>query len=60
MARAFQKLTRPAMRKLASGAKIMEHGITFERLASGDGVFRRFPENIIPSCVDGHDVGAVR
>jgi integrase len=39
MAKAFLKLTRPAMRKLAGGAKIMEHGITFERLTSGDGVF---------------------
>ena len=39
MAKAFLKLTRPAMRKLAGGAKIMERGITFERLTSGDGVF---------------------
>ena len=27
------------MRKLASGDKLNEHGITFERLANGDGVF---------------------
>jgi integrase len=39
MAKAFLKLTRPAMRKLLPGGKIMEHGITFERLANGDGVF---------------------
>src|SRR5713226_6407910 len=39
MAKAFQKLTRAAMRKLAPGEKIIEHGITFERLANGDGVF---------------------
>jgi len=39
MAKAFQKLTRATMRKLALGEKIMEHGITFERLANGDGVF---------------------
>jgi hypothetical protein len=39
MARAFHKLTRLAMRKLPPGGKIMEHGITFERLSHGDGVF---------------------
>jgi integrase len=39
MAKTFQKLTRPAMRKLSPGKKIAEHGITFERLANGDGVF---------------------
>ena len=39
MAKTFTKLTRPAMRKLASGDKLNEHGITFERLANGDGVF---------------------
>ncbi|RNC71827.1 MAG: site-specific integrase [Desulfuromonadales bacterium] len=39
MAKAFEKLTRPAMRKLMPGAKINEHGITFERLGNGDGVF---------------------
>lgn len=39
MARAFVKLTRPTLRKLEAGQKIMEHGITFERLSSGDGVF---------------------
>jgi integrase len=39
MAKAFLKLTRPAMRKLPPGKKIMEHGITFERLVNQDGVF---------------------
>jgi integrase len=39
MAKTFTKLTRPAMRKLASGEKLNEHGITFERQANGDGVF---------------------
>ena len=39
MARAFLKLTRAAMRKLPPGETIIEHGITFERLAHGEGVF---------------------
>lgn len=39
MAKAFSKLARPAMRKLAPGEKLHEHGITFERQANGDGVF---------------------
>ncbi|MBC7603760.1 MAG: site-specific integrase, partial [Ramlibacter sp.] len=39
MAKTFTKLTRPEMRKLAPGSKINEHGITFEKSASGDGVF---------------------
>lgn len=39
MAKAFDKLTRPVMRKLAQGDKVTEHGIAFERLANGDGVF---------------------
>lgn len=39
MAKTFDKLTRPAMRKLSPNGKISEHGITFERQASGDGVF---------------------
>jgi integrase len=39
MAKAFDKLTRPAIRKVAPGGKINEHGITFERLPNGDGVF---------------------
>ena len=39
MAKTFTKLTRPEMRKLASGGKINEHVITFEKSATGDGVF---------------------
>src|SRR5512143_2040656 len=39
MAKAFARLTRSVMRKLAPGGKIAEHGITFERLNNGDGVF---------------------
>jgi hypothetical protein len=39
MAKTFTKLTRPEMRKLAPGGKINEHGITFEKSATGDGVF---------------------
>ena len=39
MARAFEKLTRPIMRSLGPGASLTEHGITFERIANGDGVF---------------------
>ncbi len=39
MAITFSKLTRPAIRKLLSGQRISEHGISFERLASGDGVY---------------------
>jgi integrase len=38
MAKRFSKITRPAMRTLSSGA-ISEHGITFRRDATGDGVF---------------------
>ena len=39
MSKTFTKLTRPAMRKLAAGNKVNEHGITFVRQANGDGVF---------------------
>ena len=39
MAKAFNKLTRLAMRKLRPGSRLTEHGITFERQANGDGVF---------------------
>ena len=39
MAKAFSKLTRPAIRKLKPGDTMNEHGITFERLANSDGVF---------------------
>ena len=47
MAAKFSQLTRTTMRKLALGQKIQEHGITYERLANGDG---RFTVNIM---VDG-------
>lgn len=39
MSKTFTKLTRPGMRKLATGGKLNEHGITFERQTNGDGVF---------------------
>lgn len=39
MSKTFSKLTRPAIRKLAAGGKLAEHGISFERLANGDGVY---------------------
>jgi integrase len=39
MAKTFNRLTRPDMRKLAPGGKIHEHGITFEKSPSGDGIF---------------------
>jgi integrase len=39
MRKSFVKLTRLLMRKLESGERITEHGITFERLADGDGLF---------------------
>lgn len=53
MAKTYTKLTRPAMRKLATGGKINEHGITFERLANGDGVF------IVNVMVDGQRIHRV-
>ena len=39
MSRRFSKLSRPAMRTLTRGKSISEHGISFRREASGDGVF---------------------
>lgn len=39
MAKRFTRLTRPALRSLPPGGSISEHGITFRRDASGDGVF---------------------
>src|ERR1700730_13893377 len=53
MARDFLKLSRPSMRKLAKGGKITEHGITFERLANGDGVFS------VNVMADGHRIHRV-
>jgi len=53
MAIKFLKLTRPEIRKLEAGHKIMEHGITFERFANGDG---RYTVNIM---VDGQRIHRV-
>lgn len=39
MAKTFLKLTRPAIRKLAPGQCIIEHGICFRKTGSGDGVY---------------------
>ncbi|MDX1484013.1 MAG: site-specific integrase, partial [Alphaproteobacteria bacterium] len=39
MAKTFEKLSRAAIRKLPKGQRITEHGITFERLANGDGLY---------------------
>jgi integrase len=39
MTKTFLKLTRSQMRKLESGGRITERGITFERIADGDGLF---------------------
>ena len=46
----FVKLTRDKIRKLQANEKIMEHGITFERLPNGDG---RYAINIM---VDGQRI----
>ena len=35
----FQKLTRPNVNKMRAGQKVTEHGITFERLPNGDGIY---------------------
>src|SRR5450631_922877 len=50
MARDFQKLSRPSIRRLVPGEKITEHGITFERIANGDGVFS------VSVMADGHRI----
>ena len=39
MARSFAKLTRAKLRALAPGMRCTEQGISFERLANGDGLF---------------------
>src|SRR5439155_2582960 len=39
MAKTFSKLTRAAMRRLLINDVISEHGISFKRVAAGDGVF---------------------
>ena len=53
MALKFSKLTRPNIRKLLKGEKVIEHGIAFERFANGDG---RYTVNIM---VDGQRVHRV-
>ncbi len=49
----FSRLDRPAIRRLAAGQKIAEHGITAERLATGD---IRYSVNIM---VDGQRIHRV-
>lgn len=49
----FQRLTRPAVRALAAGEKLQEHGITAERQANGD---VRYSVNIM---VDGQRIHRV-
>jgi hypothetical protein len=41
------------MRRLGPGDKITEHGITFERIANGDGVFS------VNVMADGHRIRRV-
>ena len=53
MALKFTKLTRPNIRKLQPGGKIIEHGVIFERQATGDG---RYTVNIM---VDGQRIHRV-
>jgi len=40
MALKFTRLTQASMRSLPSGKKLTEHGIEYEKLSSGDGIFR--------------------
>lgn len=49
----FEKLTRLHLRKLTSGGKLQEHGITYEKLPDGDG---RFTVNIMVDGVRVHRV----
>ncbi len=53
MAARFNRLTRPAIRRLKPGEKITEHGITAERLPDGD---TRYSVNIM---VDGERIHRV-
>lgn len=53
MSKSFVKLTRAEMRKLAAGGKLHEHGITFERLRNGDGVY------LVNVMVDGERIHRV-
>jgi len=53
MALKFQKLSRTNTRKLLPGHKLTEHGISFERLKSGDG---RYSVNIMVDGIRIHRV----
>lgn len=53
MALKFQKLTRANIRKLRTGYKLREHGISFERLSNGDG---RYTVNIMVDGIRVHRV----
>lgn len=53
MALKFQKLTRTNIRKVQSGDKLHEHGISFERLPNGDG---RYTVNIMVDGIRVHRV----
>lgn len=53
MALKFQKITRTNIRKVQSGEKLHEHGISFERLTSGDG---RYTVNIMVDGIRVHRV----
>lgn len=53
MTKRFERLTRPAIRQLARGESINEHGITAERLSSGDVRYR------INIMVDGQRIHRV-
>ena len=39
MTTTFRRLTRAVLRRVKAGERVTEHGITFERLANGDGLF---------------------
>jgi integrase len=47
MSKTFTKLSRPAMRRLPVGQTIHEHGIVYQRMADGDGLF------VVNVMVDG-------
>lgn len=53
MALKFQKLTRTNIRKVQTGDKLQEHGISFERLGNGDG---RYTVNIMVDGIRVHRV----
>ncbi len=53
MAKSFQRLTRNAVRALSIGDKLFEHGISVERMRSGD---VRYSINIM---VDGERIHRV-